>query len=426
MMSAPVSTSVLSAPQRRCQALLTLFQPWQAATTEAIGALNGVDEERVREDISETGLEIQRYHRLTIQPGQNGGYRIEGTALDQRLCLLHWLRRGLRLCPAFVARQFTPALKAELKQRGIARTLYDDTNLQALINLCARRLQKPFERHDVHFLRLYLQYCLLQHHAGFSPTFTPAQRQWAQSCMEYQLAQEIGRHWQRRVMQTAPPDEALFMALLFSMIRIPDPGRDDHQQARRLRPAVARLARRFREAGNVRFSDEQGLTHRLYVHLAQALNRSLFAIGIDNALPEEFSRLYPRLMRTTREALSDFEKEFAVRFSEEETGLVAVIFGAWMMQENALHEKQILLLTGRDSVLEAQIERQLRELTLLPLNIRHMPVQAFRTSGSPRGVALIVTPWTTPLPLFSPPLIHADRTLTAHQQQQIRRMLESD
>ncbi|HIF4664301.1 stationary phase inducible protein CsiE [Citrobacter koseri] len=425
MMPTLTPPSVLSAPQRRCQVLLTLFQPGQIATTETFSALNGVDDEIAREDITETGLEIQRYHRLAITTGQNGRYRIEGAALNQRLCLLHWLRRGLRICPTFITQQFTPALKTELKRRGIARTLYDDTNLHALINLCSRRLQKPFECRDVQFLRLFLQYCLLQHHAGIAPAFNPLQKQWAQSCAEYPLALEIGRHWQRRVMQNAPPNETLFMALLFSMIRIPDPIHDNHQQDRRLRLAVARLVLRFREMGQVRFSDEQGLNDQLYVHLAQALSRSLFAIGIDNTLPEEFSRLYPRLVRTTRDALAGFESEYGVRFSDEETGLVAVIFGAWLMQENDLHEKQIVLLTGNNGELEAHIEQQLRELTLLPLNIKHVPTQTFQKDGSPRGVALIVTPYATPLPLFSPPLIHADLSLTAHQQQQIRKILES-
>lgn len=145
MMPTLTPPSVLSAPQRRCRVLLTLFQPGQIATTETFSALNGVDDEIAREDITETGLEIQRYHRLAITTGQNGRYRIEGAALNQRLCLLHWLRRGLRICPTFITQQFTPALKTELKRRGIARTLYDDTNLHALINLCSRRLQKPFE-----------------------------------------------------------------------------------------------------------------------------------------------------------------------------------------------------------------------------------------------------------------------------------------
>ncbi len=109
----------------------------------------------------------------------------------------------------------------------------------------------------------------------------------------------------------------------------------------------------------------------------RALNRSLFAIGIDNTLPEEFARLYPRLVRTTRAALAGFESEYGVHLSDEESGLVAVIFGARLMQENDLHEKQIILLTGNDSEREAQIEQQLRELTLLPLNIKHMSVKAF-------------------------------------------------
>ncbi|MDN8599158.1 stationary phase inducible protein CsiE [Citrobacter enshiensis] len=425
MMPTLTTPSVLSGPQRRCQVLLTLFQPGQHATTETLSTLNGVDDEIVREDITETRLEIQRYHQLTITTGQNGRYRIEGTALNQRLCLVQWLRRGLRLCPTFVSQQFTHALKTELKQRGIARTLYDDANLHALINLCSRRLQKPFECRDIQFLRLFLQYCLLQHHAGISPEFNPIQQQWAQSCAEYQLALEIGRHWQRRVMQHAPLNESLFIALLFSMIRIPDPIRDNHQQDRQLRLAVARLVLRFREKGNTRFRDEQGLHDQLYIHLAQALHRSMFAIGIDNTLPEEFAKLYPRLVRTTRDALSGFEAEYNVQFSEEESGLVAVIFGAWLMQENDLHEKQIVLLTGNDKNREEDIEQQLRELTLLPLNIKRMPMLAFQKEGSLRGVTLIVTPYTTPLPLFSPPLIHAEQALTAHQQQQIRRILES-
>ncbi|MFP3373894.1 PRD domain-containing protein, partial [Pseudomonas sp. SIMBA_068] len=86
------------------------------------------------------------------------------------------------------------------------------------------------ESRDIHFLCLYLQYCLLQHHAGMTPQFNPLQRRWAESCLEFQVAQEIGRHWQRRALQPVPPDEPLFMALLFSMLRVPDPLRDAHQR----------------------------------------------------------------------------------------------------------------------------------------------------------------------------------------------------
>lgn len=144
MMSVLEPPSVLSSPQRRCQALLMLYLPGHSITPEYIGKVNNVDVSIVRQDIVDAGLEIERYHRLAIATLANGCYRIEGTNLDLRLCLLHWLRRALRLCPQFVTDYFTPGLKTQLKQLKIARNLYDETNLQALVNRCGRSLQRQF------------------------------------------------------------------------------------------------------------------------------------------------------------------------------------------------------------------------------------------------------------------------------------------
>ena len=154
MMTVIEPPSVLSSPQRRSQVLLMFYLPGQSVTPEWLGNLTQVDEDTARQDIAETGREIQRYHRLTLASQADGSYRMEGAALDQRLCLLHGLRRGLRLCPHFVSHHFTPALKTQLKQQGIARTLYDDTNLQELVNRCSRALNRQFDCRDVHFLRL--------------------------------------------------------------------------------------------------------------------------------------------------------------------------------------------------------------------------------------------------------------------------------
>ncbi len=83
--------------------------------------------------------------------------------------------------------------------------------------------------------------------------------------------------------QGAHGDEQLFLALLFMMLRTPDPVLDKHQQDQRLRRAIVRMVARFRSQTGMNFSDEQGLTDQLYIHLAQALDRSLFEIGIDNS-----------------------------------------------------------------------------------------------------------------------------------------------
>lgn len=81
MMPTLAPPSVLSAPQRRCQILLTLFQPGLTATTATFSELNGVDDDIASLDISETGQEILRYHQLTLTAGYDGSYRVEGTVL---------------------------------------------------------------------------------------------------------------------------------------------------------------------------------------------------------------------------------------------------------------------------------------------------------------------------------------------------------
>lgn len=80
MMTVIEPPSALSSPQRRSQVLLMFYLPGQSVTTERLGRINLVDETTARQDIEETGREIQRYHRLTLQSQVDGSYRIEGRA----------------------------------------------------------------------------------------------------------------------------------------------------------------------------------------------------------------------------------------------------------------------------------------------------------------------------------------------------------
>lgn len=425
MTTAPEMPSAPSSPQRRCQILLMLYLPELCVTPESISQINSVNDVLARQDLADIRHEIQRHHRLNIVTLADGSYRIEGKPLDQRLCLLFWLRRSLRLCPQFIRERFTPSLKIRLRQAGISRILYDDTNLHALVNRCSRSLSRQFDSRDIAFLRLYLQYCLLQQQPQNTPTFSAQQRRWVQESAEYQIATEIARHWQRRTRQEAHPDEHLFLALLFMLLKVPDPRRDQHLQEIRLSRSISQLIDRFQQLSGYVFSDRNRLRDQLYVHIAQALNRALYGIGIDTSLPEEVHRLYPRLMRTTLAAVAPLEAGYGLRFSSEELGLIAVIFGAWLMQESDLQEKQVVLLTGDNTALEKELEQQLRELTLLPLNIKYQSLHAFQREGLPKGAALVITPYAVTLPLFSPPLIHAAEPLSVRQRQHICQMLEA-
>ncbi len=106
--------SVLSAPQRRCQILLTLFQPGLTATTATFSELNGVDDDIASLISAKQDRRSCAIINSHVTAGYDGSYRVEGTALNQRLCLFHWLRRGFRLCPSFITSDFTPALKSDV------------------------------------------------------------------------------------------------------------------------------------------------------------------------------------------------------------------------------------------------------------------------------------------------------------------------
>ena len=95
------------------------------------------------------------------------------------------------------------------------------------------------------------------------------------------------------------------------------------------------------------------------------------------------------------------------------------------MQESDLQEKQVVLLTGNNPVLEQEIEQQLRELTLLPLTVKYLAVNTFQKEGAPKNSTLVISPYAIALPLFSPPLIHAEQPLSEHQQQHICKILET-
>ena len=75
MMPTLAPPSVLSAPQRRCQILLTLFQPGLTATTATFSELNGVDDDIASLDISETGREISKTNRPAPYSKDNVPYK---------------------------------------------------------------------------------------------------------------------------------------------------------------------------------------------------------------------------------------------------------------------------------------------------------------------------------------------------------------
>ena len=413
---------VFSRSQRHCHLVVMLCIPAFKLTTTQLCEINHVAPSVARQDIAEVAQELQCDYQLTLTHDLSGALQLTGSAINRHLCLLHTLRRALRISSERVCQTFVPEIRKCLQQQAISKALYDEHNLQALIHYCATNLQREFSARDNHFLQIYLQYLLVQ---NAPVTFTASQIHWLRSRKEYALAQEIIRCWHKQGWQSEYPHAEMVLAMLFCQIHLPDLEHPQQLYEMDLLRAIQQLIQQFEQLSGMSFRQHNTLRAQLFTHLAQALERIQFPTHLDQALIEDVAQQYPRLLRTTRAALVEFEQHFSLRFPDAEIGLVAIIFGAWLMQDNALQETQVVLLTGHDRELEQKVELQIRELTLLPLTIKYLPIEEYQQHGVPANIALVITPYVTTLPLFSPPLIHAELPLSIHQQQNIRSLLES-
>ena len=63
---------------------------------------------------------------------------------------------------------------------------------------------------------------------------------------------------------------------------------NDSAQEQRLMAAIDSMVERFQQLSGMAFSSKAELVSQLFAHLAPALERCRFAIGIDNMLLEEW------------------------------------------------------------------------------------------------------------------------------------------
>jgi transcriptional antiterminator len=415
----------LSATQRRCHVLLMLYAPLTAVQLEIISEINGVGLTTTWEDLAEVTCEIQRIHRLDVLQYSEKECRIQGDSLAQRLCLFQGLRRTLRISPDFVSRHFIPWLHIAFEGQTCPKAALRTDILGMILEDCGTLLPKPLSGHDRQLMLICLQYCLWQNNDQTGLRFTEQQRRWLREKPEYAAARELFIQLQELSNGLLDDCECEFFTLMLRMLKNHSYQSSGSTEDQRLLLEIENMVARFQDIAGMKFSSYEGLVGQLFAHLGPAIERCHFGIGIDNLMQEEVNRMYPRLVRTTREALAGFEHEYLISLSEDEIGLVAITFGAWLMQGNALQEKQILLLTHDNPALEEAVEQQIREATLLPLNIKYQTLADFYKFGAPSGVAMIVTPYATRSTDADPLVIHTQLPLAKEQRKRIRSLLEA-
>ncbi|CRX51042.1 stationary phase inducible protein CsiE [Yersinia enterocolitica] len=415
-----LSSQPLSGQQRRCHMLLMLFMPASTVHLDTISQFNGVEQPTTRQDIAEVANEIQRFYHLQLSANADDSCLIQGNRLDKRLCLIHWLRRGVRYCPEFVEHYFAPRLYEALSWDN--RLISE--NLPQIITQCEPFLNRQLNEKDRQFLQLYLAYCTWENRQHAAPELSLTQQQWLTRKPALAAADSLFDSFNPLLGNPLDKIERDVLILMLTMIKAHRYHSTQSAEDSRLITATNQLVMRFQQLSGMTLGSNEMLMNQLFAHLAPAIERCYFNIGIDNSSLEEVNRQYPRLLRTTQQALVVFEQEYQIQFSADEVALIAISFGAWLMQENALQEKQILLLTRNNSELEQQVEQQIRELTLLPLHIKYLPHDVYLQSGASSGTAVVLTPYAVRQPESTPPLIQVLLPITEQQNKQLRRLLD--
>lgn len=327
----------LSAQQRYCHLMLLLFTPSAPVGLYALNRINRVLPETSRRDIDAVNREITRFHALRITSPVPGEYRLEGSAYDRRQCLIHWLRRAQRLTPNGVETLFVPRLHA---CHGQWDTAHYGQLINDILTDAERPLRRGFNERNRQFIFHILHYCSYQQQSGSLPPFASAQQKWLQSKPEYPVA--------RRLCQSVFPapahggfeHECDFITFILSVIKTYCYSSDAPVAERRLMQQIERIIDRVETFAGCRFSQRETLRQRLFAHMGPALERCLFGLKIDNPLRGEIEQLYPGLMSVTRRALRGLEQAYGLTIPEEELCLIAITFGAWLMQEGAMQERQ--------------------------------------------------------------------------------------
>lgn len=419
------SVPELSAQQRRCNLLLMLYSPSKTVQLEKVGEINGVDLPTTQKDLAQLAADIQRLHRLEIATTCEHSLALQGAVLDQRICLINGLRRAIRSSPDFLHHHFTPHLEQHLSQTpDFDHQLYC-SQFPLLIERLAELLNREFSPRDEQFLQVYLQFCLWQDITPTQLEFSETQLRWLRNKPEFVAAELIFNKLQTLKNVGIAECERDFFALLLTMIKNYSYDSSGSAEDLKLMAQIETLVANFQDVSGMTFSSYEGLISQLFAHLGPAIERCRFDIIVDSQMQDEVNRMYPRLMRTTRDALQDIEKAYEIAFPEEEVSLVAVIFGAWLMQGNALQEKQILLLTDNNPLLEDAVEQHIREATLMPLNIKYQTLDEFHQHGAPSSVAMIVTPYATLTTDADPLVIFAQLPLSKEERKRIRSLLEA-
>lgn len=412
----------LQAGERRDHLLLSLATSHLPQYNCHLCQLNRVSRNTTLADIQLLKQQLQAGYGITLLASKKGGYQLKGEVLALRLCVLQMLQRTLKYGDAQAEMRISQLILTRLAEQGGCASTAPQAADRAIVQ-AEQHLKRGFTDKDRRLLHKLLLFCMLPCQQEPLIPFSDAQLNFLRSRPECEAAALVNALLAEETGREPSAGNTLFFTLLLaiskSLNRPPATGKAD----RELIASIHRLINDFQALSGIAFTDVSQLVSRLFAHLGPALHRCLFHIPSENVLRQEVMQHYPLIFRLCRQVICTLESAYQVEFNDDELSYVAIGFAAWLDKRKETREQSLILVTEGGLSSTAMLENQLRNLTVVPLAIRHASVS--QLEGLASGSRLIVS--TVALPAEEFPgvtVIRVQHMLAAHEKSLIRQLLE--
>ncbi|MCT4708578.1 PRD domain-containing protein [Enterobacteriaceae bacterium H16N7] len=415
----------LCSEERRNHLLLNIACSNLPLLTQQLSKLNNVSRNTTLDDLSTLKSTLQEQHGLTLSVSKKEGYHITGGQLELRLCIHQMLQHSLKYAQAQVEIRVEQVLRKHLTEQGLCTDKVKSAIVFA-IDQAESHLNCVFSDKDKRLLLYMMMFSLLDTLQGHYVEFTAAQINALRSQPECWAAASLNNCLSELLNIGEIAGNTLFLTLLLSVSKKIASTPGDSAEDKRLTYCIQRLVEQFQSLSGVYFSDVSNLVARLFSHLGPAIHRCLFNIKSENVLRDDVIQRYPLIFQLCQQAITELEAEYQVAFNDDELSYITISFAAWLDRKPETGEQAVLLVTEGGVSSTAILENQLRNLTVLPLDIRHLSYSKFMAQPMPAHTRLVVSSIALPREkLHGVHHVLVQHMLSANEKIQLRNVLES-
>jgi len=412
----------LSAEERRDNLLLHLACRMYPTFTQHLSKLNGVSRNTTLGDLKRLKGYLWQ-QKLNLLIDKKRGYCIAGCDLALRLTVQQMFQHTLKYADQQAENRITKTLFSHLQAAGVEAAGVDKT-IEEQLSQAERHIGEAFSDKDKRLLRYMIMFSLVDTLKGHIPHFTFEQTRFLRGQVSCEVAASLNAVLVRTLEVPQISNNTLFFSLLFAASKKVTPHQISVEEDIRLMAVVKQLIQQFQALSGVYFQDVALLESRLFSHLGPAIYRCLFGMGSENALRDEIFLRYPLLFRLCRQIIVCFEQEYQVAFGDDELSYIVISFAAWMDRRPETAEQHILMVTEGGLSSTAILENQLRNLTVLPVQIERVSVSQLVQQGIGRHIRLVVSTVALSCPIpANVGFIQTQHMLSEGEKQQLRLML---